>query len=130
LDTPTPYPLPQKLDKAIDTSIAMFVILSSNVCSIKQTRDVVNWEIASAYAKKKPIYVFAEKGVDIPLMVNYITVYARYDPLSKESLDEVVTKIHKTAFDLKQGDDRTKGIATYIMVILGILALGALAESK
>lgn len=130
LDIPNPTSLPQKIEKAIDSSSAMFVILSSNVSNIPKTRDVVNWEIAIAHAKNKPIYVFAEKDVDIPLMVNYITVYARYDPLSQDSLNEIVNKIHQTASSLKQADDQIKGIGTFIMIVLGILGIGALAQSK
>lgn len=130
LDTPTPYPLPQKIDKAIDSAVAVFVILSKNVCEIKQTRDVVNWEIASAYAKKKEIFVFAEEGVEIPLMLNYISVYARYDPLSEESLNKIVKRIHELSLNIKQSNDSGKAIGTFIMIILGILAIGALSEGK
>jgi len=129
LEDPTPYPLPQKLDRAIDSSIAMFVFLTPNVADNKDTRDVVNWEISSAYAKKKPIYVFAEKGVDIPLMVNYITVYATYDPLSQESLDDMVARVQKIASDFKQSEDKAKAAFTVIALILGgILFFGALSK--
>ena len=130
LEDPTPIPLPQKIDRAIESSVAMFVILTSNVANTKETRDVVNWEISSAYAKKKPIYVFAEEGVDIPLMLNYITVYAKFNPLSQESLDSIVAKIHSIATTLKESDDKGKAIGTFIMLILGIAFLGALAEGK
>lgn len=130
LEDPTPIPLPQKLDRAIESSVAMVVILTSNVANTKETRDVVNWEISSAYAKKRPIYVFAEEGVDIPLMLNYITVYAKYDPLSQESLNSVVAKIHDIASVLKESDDKGKAIGTFIMMLLGILFLGALAQGE
>ena len=102
----------------------------SKLANTKETRDVVNWEISSAYAKKKPIYVFAEEGVDIPLMLNYITVYAKFNPLSQESLDSIVAKIHSIATTLKESDDKGKAIGTFIMLILGIAFLGALAEGK
>jgi hypothetical protein len=130
LDTPTPYPLPQKLDKAIDSATAIIVVLSSNVCNIQQTRDVVNWEISSAYAKKKQIYVFAETGVDIPLMVSHITVYARYDPLSPESLNDIANKIHELSYKIKESDDTGKAIASLFLIVLGIFVAGSLAGSK
>jgi hypothetical protein len=120
LDDPTPYPLPQKLDMAIDSSVAMFVFLTSNVTNIKETRDTVNWEMSSAYTKKKPIYVFVEKGVDIPLMVNYITVYATYDPLNQQSLDEMVGKVQGIASTFKQNEDKAKAAFTVIAIILGL----------
>lgn len=69
VEDPTPYPLPQKLNEAIKSSVAMFVFLTPNVADNKDTRDVVNWEIATAHAMGKPIYVFRENGVEVPLMV-------------------------------------------------------------
>ena len=128
LEDPTPYPLPQKLDRAIQSSAAMFVFLTPNVANNKDTRDVVNWEISAAYAKKKPIYVFAEKGVDIPLMVNYITVYATYDPVNQESLDSMVARVQDLASAFKEAEDKAKAASTMVAFFLGILLLGALSR--
>ena len=130
LEDPTPYPLPQKIDEAINSSVAMIVILSSDVAETKKTRDIVNWEISSAYAKKRPIYVFAEEGVDIPLMLNYITVYARYNPKNQASLNEISGKIHNIASQLKQSDDLGKAVGTFFMILLGIAFIGALIGDK
>lgn len=128
LEDPTPYPLPQKIDRAIETSTAMFVFLTHNVANLKDTRDVVNWEISAAYAKKKPIYVFAEKGVDVPLMVNYITVYATYDPLNQESLDKMVVRVQELASAFKEFEDKAKAAFNLIMILLGLgLFFGALS---
>ncbi len=128
LEDPTPYPLPQKLDGAIESSTAMFVFLTHNVANLKDTRDIVNWEISAAYAKKKPIYVFAEKGVDVPLMLNYITVYANYDPVSQQSLDKMVRKVQHIATALKEVEDKAKAAFTIVALILGgILFFGALS---
>lgn len=129
-DVPNPIALPQKIDNAIQSATAMFVIWSSNVINTKETRDVVNWEIASAYAKKKPIYVFAEKDIEIPFMLTYITVYGRYDPLDSKSLNECVSRINELSSFIKASDDKAKGIGALFMLFLGILALGALADSK
>jgi hypothetical protein len=121
LDSPTPYPLPQKLDQAIASSSAVLVFLTRNVESDRNTWDVVNWEITSAYDKKKPIYVFVEKSVNVPMMVNYITVYATYNPLDKQSLDEMVRRVGEIASDLKKSEDIAKGILITVSLTLGIL---------
>lgn len=106
----------------------MFVFLTHNVANLKDTRDIVNWEISAAYAKKKPIYVFAEKGVDVPLMLNYITVYANYDPVSQQSLDKMVRKVQHIATALKEVEDKAKAAFTIVALILGgILFFGALS---
>ena len=126
LEDPTPYPLPQKLDSAIQSSAAMFVFLTPNVAENKGTRDVINWEISSAYAKRKPIYVFREKGVEVPLMVNYITVYATYDPISQESLDDVVNRVQEIASVFKRSEDQAKAAFSFVAVLLGLAFLGAL----
>ena len=132
LEDPTPFPLPQKLDSAIESSTAMFVFWTSNVADNKETRDVVNWEISAAYHKKprKPIYVFAERGVDVPLMVNYTTVYATYDPLNQESLNEMVKRVQERARSIasafKEAEDKAKAAFALVAFFLGIAILGAL----
>ena len=128
LEDPTPYPLPRKLDVAIDSSAAMFVFWTSNVANNKETRDIVNWEISAAYHKKprKPIYVFAEKGVDLPKMVNYTTVYATYDPLSQQTLDKMVARVQQIASAFKESEDKAKAAFTMVMVFLGLVGLGLL----
>lgn len=133
LEDPTPYPLPQKLENAIQSSVAMFAFLTPNVANDKNTRDVVNWEISAAYHQqpKKPIYVFVEKGVEVPLMLNYITVYATYDPFSQESLNKMVSKVQGIASALKQGEDRAKVAFTLVAVLLGLgLFFGGLGDSE
>ncbi len=42
LEDPTPYPLPQKLDLAIESSSAMFAFLTPNVENNKDTWDIIN----------------------------------------------------------------------------------------
>lgn len=128
LEDPTPYPLPQKLDIAIQSSAAMFVFLTHNIVSVKDTRDIVNWEISSAYAKKKPIYVFTEKGVDIPLLLNHISVYATFDLLNQESLNKMVKKVQQIAKAFKKNADKAKTALTIVLLILGLgLFFGALS---
>lgn len=131
VEDPTPYPLPEKLDNAIETSQAVFGFWTSNVANTQETRDVFNWEISAAYHKKprKPIYVFAEKGVPVPLMINYITVYATYDPMNQETLDKMVTRVQEIASTYKEIEDKGKAAFAVVMGILGIGLLVALAKS-
>ena len=106
----------------------MFVFLTHNIVSVKDTRDIVNWEISSAYAKKKPIYVFTEKGVDIPLLLNHISVYATFDLLNQESLNKMVKKVQQIAKAFKKNADKAKTALTIVLLILGLgLFFGALS---
>lgn len=123
LEDPTPYPLPQKLEKAIEASSAMFVFLTHNVESNKDTWDIVNWEISLAYAKKKPVYVFVEKGVNVPIMVKYTVVYATYDPFNQQSLDKMILRAKELGSILKQNEDNAKAAFTIIALILGLIFL-------
>ena len=132
LEDPTPYPLPQKIDNAIETSQAVFVFWTSNVANNQKTRDIVNWEISAAYHKKprKPIYVFAEKGVPVPMMMDYITVYATYDPLNQETLNEMVKKVQQLGSAFKESEDKAKAAFTMIACVFGLVLFGALASGK
>lgn len=132
VEDPTPYPLPQKIDNAIETSQAVFVFWTSNVANNQDTRDVVNWEISAAYHKKprKDIYVFAEKGVPVPMMVEYTTVYATFDPLDQKTLNEMVLKVQSLASFIKESDDKGKAVAFLIMAFLGLGFFGALASDR
>jgi len=128
LEDPTPYPLPQKLDKAIETSTAMFAFLTPNVENNKDTWDIVNWEISSAYAKKKPVYVFVEKGVNVPIMVNYTVVYATYDSFSQQSLNDMVTRVQEIGSAFKRSEDSAKAAFSVVAILLGLgLFFGALS---
>jgi hypothetical protein len=100
IETLTPISLPQKLCEAISSSDAVFVFWTGNVAENESTRDVVNWEISAAHHMnpKKLIYVFAEKDVRVPAMLEYITVYARYDPFNQETLNNMFEKVQNTAF--------------------------------
>lgn len=132
LEDPTPYPLPQKFENAIQGSVAMFAFLTPNVANDTNTRDVVNWEISAAYHQrpKKPIYVFVENGVEVPLMLNYITVYAKYDPFNQESLNEMASRVQGIASAFKQSEDKTKAAFTLVAVSLGLgFFFGALGDS-
>ncbi len=108
LESPTPFPLPQKLQKAIEESKVIIAILTHNVTDIIQTRDIVNWEISAAYHQipKKPVYVFREKGVEVPPMIEYITDYFTFDPSDEQTLKNTIAKIYQIGFDIKQTPEK------------------------
>ena len=128
LEDPTPLPLPVKIFQAIKDSAAMFVFLTPNVADNENTRDIVNWEIAQAYTLKKPVYVFREKGVEVPLMINYITVYHTYDPLNKDSLNEMSDRLGQLAYAFKESEDKVKAAVTLSALILGSILLFGSSE--
>ena len=130
LEDPTPLPLPEKLDVAIKTSNALFLIITSSAMQNRQTRDVLNWETATAHAYQKPVYVFAEKGIDVPLLINYISVYFTFDPITRESLKEMMVRVHKTAIELKEVEDKGKAAAFIVASLLGLLVLGSVLGKK
>jgi hypothetical protein len=130
LEDPTPLPLPDKLDAAIKISNALFLIITSSAMQNPQTRDVLNWETATARAYQKPVYVFAERGVDVPLLINYISVYFTFDPITRESLKEMMERVHKTAVELKEVEDKGKAAAFIVVSLLGVLFLGSILGGK
>jgi hypothetical protein len=98
----------------------MFAFLTPNVENNKDTWDIVNWEISSAYAKKKPVYVFVEKRVNVPIMVNYTVVYATYDSFDQQSLNKMVARAKEIGSALKRSEDSAKAAFTIVALILGL----------
>jgi len=123
IETPEAKPLPTKFQQHIQTSNVTILLLTANVMKHPNTRDVVNWEIATAHAFQKPVYVFREKGVEVPLMISYITDYFTFDPIKRGDLKAVMNRIRRIAQILKENEDTVKVIVTAIAVGLGILLL-------
>ena len=65
-------------------------------------------------------YVFREKGVDVPLMLNYITTYYTYDRINQESLDEMVDKVKNLAHAFKESEDKTNVAFAMVLFFLGL----------
>ena len=123
IETPEAKPLPAKFQEHIRTSSVTILILTANVMRYSKTRDIINWEVATAHTLGKPIYVFREKDVEVPLMISYITDYFTFDPIKKEDLSAVINRIRKIARILKEHEDTVKAIVTVIAVGLGVLLL-------
>ena len=68
-------PIPDKIRGAIRSSKLAVVLWTSSVSDVPATRDIVNSEIGEAHMADKPVLVFREEGVDVPLLVRYITDY-------------------------------------------------------
>jgi hypothetical protein len=123
IETPEAKPLPIKFQEHIQTCDVMILLLTANVLKNQTTRDIVNWEVATAQAFRKSVYVFREKSVEVPLMISYITDYFTFDPIKREDLKAVIERIRKIAKILKGHEDTVKAIVTAVAVGLGILLL-------
>ena len=112
--------MPDKFEAAIKNSDAVVVVFTRNVANIQQTRDVVNWEVATAHAYKKPVYVFREKEVEVPLMISYITDYFTFDPFDQHTLEQAVKRVYDIGFKLKKDEDVARLISAGLLIIFGI----------
>lgn len=123
IETPEAKPLPIKFKEHIQSSNVSILLLTANVMKNPNTRDIINWEAGIAHAFGRPVYVFREKGVEVPLMISHITDYFTFDPIKREDLNAVMTRIRKIAQILKENEDIALVIGTVIAVGLGALLL-------
>jgi len=59
-------------------------------------------------------------------MVKYITVYAHYDPLSQQSLNEMANKVQGIAHAWKESGDKAKAAFGIVALFLGLIFLDSL----
>jgi len=133
LDAPNPESLYDKLKRAILGSTAIFLILTHNVMKRLETRHVVDWEIATAKAYDKPVYVFRERDVEIPILISQLFVHVTFDPFNKRSMKKAMTRIVAIASkfkELKESEDLVSAAAIIIMIALGIVILAAIFARK
>jgi len=126
IETPEAKPLPIKFRENIRTSNVIILLLTKNVMKHNNTRDIISWEVATAHALNKPVYVFREEGVDVPLMISQITDYFTFKVLTKKDVAEVINRIKKIAQILKENEDTVNAIITIFAAGLGVLLLGYL----
>ena len=74
-----------KICNEIGKSNALFSILTSSVYGNQDTLFWVLYEIGIAKGKEIPIYVWIEKGIEVPEFVRYITDFTTFEP--KEDMD-------------------------------------------
>ena len=88
----------------------MFLILTRNLTRSKKTSNIVHWELATAQMKKIPVYVFKEKGVNAPLMIQLTETYGTFDPVSRESLVEAIGKMISIGKQLKTQEEKNRAM--------------------
>lgn len=123
IETPEAKALPRKFRDNIQNSNCVILLLTKNVMKNQSTRDIINWEISAAHTLNKPVYVFREEGVEVPLMISYITDYYTFKKIMKKDIEAVLSRIKKIAQILKDNEDTVKTAITIIGAGLGILAL-------
>ncbi len=129
LDTPNPISLHDKLAAAIQQCTAVILILTQNVANNPETRDFINWEVATAKAYRKPVYAFVEQGVEVPILLSQVMVYHTFDPVSQESLNEAMRRVIGVGSQLKEQEDKAKAALLVIMLFLGIGFFGAMSRN-
>ena len=64
------------------------------------------------------------------MMMEYISVYATYDPLNQETLNKMVKRVQEIASAFKESEDKAKAAFTMVTLFFGLVLLGALASGK
>jgi hypothetical protein len=109
-ESPSPLSVQEKLSREISKSQAVFVILTRTVTRSKNTSLIIQWEITTAQDKKKPVYVFVEKRVKVPLMIKLTQDYGTFDPVSEESLVEMLGKMANIGKQLKTQEEQNRAL--------------------
>jgi len=123
LEGPKPQSLPKELEDNLSKSSAMFVILARNVTRRANTKAILHWEVGKA--GKKPIYVWAENGVKVPMMIELTRTYDRFDPVNARDMLERMMSIGK---ELKSKEEQArlliaKAVASVMETTFTILQL-------
>ena len=94
-----------KITNAIDSSMALFCLMTSNVVYDNHTRDWVVFEIAVAKTKDKPIFCWMEESIAtlkaFPKLIENITDYDTFNPIYDKECYRVVNSMVDKAFELK-----------------------------
>jgi len=113
-------PIPEKLRGAIRQSKVALVLWTQNVSDVQATRDIVNAEIGEAHMADIPVFVFREDGVDVPLLVKYITDYHTF---TRPKIAEAVERLR--AFLQKYRDEEeyweTVGDVVLVIAIVAVI---------
>jgi len=93
-----------KIISALDNSLALFALITSNVVYYPDTRDWVVFEIAVAKYKKLPIFCWLDKAVaDVkafPKLIENITDYDTFQSFQDGECYRVVAAMVKKAYGL------------------------------
>jgi hypothetical protein len=95
----------EKIINAIDSSMALFCVMTSNVVYDNHTRDWVVFELAVAKTKGKPIFCWMDESVAtlkaFPKLIENLTDYDTFKPLYDKECYRVVNSMVDKAFELK-----------------------------
>jgi len=95
----------EKIIKAIDSSMALFLLMTENVVNDTHTRDWVVFEIGVAKAKNVPIFCWMHNKVgeneSFPKLLENITDYDTFDYYQDEECYRVVTSMLDKALKLE-----------------------------
>jgi hypothetical protein len=117
--SPSPISPREKLEGEIAKSQALFVLLTRNLARSVKTISTVQWEITKAQDKKKPVYVFVEKRVRVPLMVSQTVDYREFDPLNEVSFVEAIGRMKNIAEELKIQEIENKALQKKAIEAIG-----------
>ena len=95
----------EKIINAINNSMALFAVITSNVVHDTHTRDWVVFEIAVAKIREIPIFCWIDDGVakskTYPKLIENITDYDTFNHVYDEQCYRVVGAMVDKAFELK-----------------------------
>jgi len=100
----------QKIIDAIDNSMALFALITSQVVYDTHTRDWVVFEIAVAKVKDVPVFCWIDEAVpkkSYPPMIQNITDYVTFKGLSDEECNRIVTAMVDKAFEVGRKPSKT-----------------------
>jgi hypothetical protein len=76
-------PAAPELQKEIDKSVALFLVLSPAVLSSQYTENWVTWELGVASRAKKEIWVFEDPAQPVVFPIPHVTNYVPFDSSSR-----------------------------------------------
>lgn len=123
-------PIPEKIRGAIRKSKLVVVLWTANVGDVQSTRDIVNTEIGEAHMADRPVMVFREEDVKVPLMVDYITDYHTF---ARPDLDGALERLGTLVQKFRDEEEfwKTVGeVALVVGIIAGILGLAYFLSLK
>lgn len=95
----------EKIINAIDSSMALFCLMTSNVVYDNHTRDWVIFEIGVAKTKDKPVFCWMDESVaknkTYPKLIENITDYDVFNPNHDKDCYRIVNSMLDKAFELR-----------------------------
>ena len=94
----------EKIVNAIDSSMALFALVTRNVVHDPYTRDWVVFEITVAKVKGIPIFCWMDQDIAqykrFPKLIENVTDYVTFDPIEDEDCHRIVSLMIDKALEL------------------------------